>query len=281
MTTDVVPAVPAPLTAPQVRAMRQLVVKKHHVAVILLHWFNALVWLGELATGLAIVDAPGFRVLPAWAAEVVASAAGGRAALLRVHVGVGLAWIGVFLAYGIFGYRTYLRGEVLRKELAIDRDDVLWLLLRVRGILRRVHVELPPQGAYNAGQKLFAFAVYAAVPLVMLSGLTMAVGLGGPAVVGWALAVHFAAVGAVVAGLVVHVYMGAVFPEEKPAFFSMLTGNVSELFAYRHHFKWWREVKLAQLASEARYEAAAAAAAGPPAGETRTQAAGPANLSGG
>jgi len=38
--------------------------------------------------------------------------------------------------------------------------------------------------------------------------------------------------------------MAAIFPEEKPAFFSMITGNVHELFAYSHHFKWWREVKL-------------------------------------
>jgi formate dehydrogenase subunit gamma len=256
LTSDV-PAVPVALTAAQSRAMRQAVVKKHHVAVILLHWFNALVWLCELATGLAIVSSPGFRVAPEWATSIVESAAGGRAALLRLHVAVGLAWIGVFLAYGIFGFHTYLRGEVLRRELAIDRDDVRWLVLRVRGILRRSHETLPPQGAYNAGQKLFAFAVYAMVPLVMLSGLAMAFRLGGPRVLGWALALHFSAVGAVVAGLVVHVYMGAVFPEEKPAFFSMLTGNVSELFAYRHHFKWWREAKLAQLEWEARQGAEA------------------------
>jgi hypothetical protein len=38
--------------------------------------------------------------------------------------------------------------------------------------------------------------------------------------------------------------MGAVFPEEKPAFYSMITGVVNELYAYHHHFKWWREVKV-------------------------------------
>lgn len=27
----------------------------------------------------------------------------------------------------------------------------------------------------------------------------------------------------------------------------MITGLVDELYAYRHHFKWWREVKLEQL----------------------------------
>ena len=37
--------------------------------------------------------------------------------------------------------------------------------------------------------------------------------------------------------------MGAVFPEEKPAFFSMITGTVNEFFAYSHHYKWWTEMK--------------------------------------
>ena len=65
--------------------------------------------------------------------------------------------------------------------------------------------------------------------------------------------------GAVVSGLLVHVYMGAVFPEEKPAFFSMITGNVNELFAYNHHFKWWREEREMRLARRAAREAAFAA----------------------
>ncbi len=62
--------------------------------------------------------------------------------------------------------------------------------------------------------------------------------------VAWAMLLHFVALGMVVSGLMVHVYMGAVFPEEPPAFFSMITGKVNELFAYDHHFKWWRQVKI-------------------------------------
>jgi hypothetical protein len=48
--------------------------------------------------------------------------------------------------------------------------------------------------------------------------------------------------------------MGAVFPEEKSAFFSMITGTVDELYAYSHHFKWWREVKVAQSEWEQRHD---------------------------
>jgi hypothetical protein len=72
----------------------------------------------------------------------------------------------------------------------------------------------------------------------------MAFHWGGATVVGWAIVLHFAAVAVVASGLMIHVYMGAVFPEEKPAFFSMFTCMVNELYAYHHHFKWWREVKM-------------------------------------
>ena len=47
----------------------------------------------------------------------------------------------------------------------------------------------------------------------------------------------------ILSGLFVHIYMAAIFPEERPAFFSMITGKVNELYAYLHHYKWWKELK--------------------------------------
>jgi cytochrome b subunit of formate dehydrogenase len=152
---------------------------------------------------------------------------------------------------GIFGFRSYLYHEVLRKEIALDRDDWRWLLVRTLGILGRSKEELPPQGSYNAGQKLFGLAVYSMVPVIMLTGLVMTFGWPSLAAVGWAVVLHFTAVGLVVSGLMIHVYMAAVFPEEKPAFFSMITGSVHELYAYSHHFEWWREEKEKQVARRA------------------------------
>jgi cytochrome b subunit of formate dehydrogenase len=69
----------------------------------------------------------------------------------------------------------------------------------------------------------------------------------------------------------IHVYMAAVFPEEKPAFFSMITGTVNELYAYSHHFKWWREAKLEEAESDRHRDDAAApkeTVAPPPGGPT-------------
>jgi len=243
-----IPAEPVPLTPEQAEAMAQKQIKKHHVAMILLHWFNAVVWILEVLTGAALISSEHFRFAPHWFITIVENLFGGRANLLHFHIALGILWISVFLAYGIFGARTYLRKEILQKEIAFDLDDVRWLIIRSLRIVGLSNEPLPPQRIYNAGQKMFAMLVYAMVPVIMFTGLVMAFHLFSTAVVGWAIVIHFVAVGLVVSGLMVHVYMAAVLPEEKPAFFSMFTGRVNELFAYKHHFKWWREYKIQEEA---------------------------------
>jgi hypothetical protein len=51
--------------------------------------------------------------------------------------------------------------------------------------------------------------------------------------------------------VIIHVYMGAIFPEERQAFFSMFTGKVTGLYAYLHHRKWY----LRKMAEKAAWEA--------------------------
>jgi formate dehydrogenase subunit gamma len=236
--------VPTPLTSEQAEVMAQRQIKKHHVAIVLLHWFNATTWLLELSTGAGLIVSPNYRFAPIWYLQMMDGIFGSRANMLRFHIAVGLTWITVFLVYAIFGFRNYLHTEVLQHEIGLDADDVRWLKIRTLMLVGRTQEHLPPQGVYNAGQKLFALLVYSAVPIIMLTGLTMTFHWFGTAIVAWAMVMHYFAVGMVVSGLMIHVYMGAVFPEEKPAFYSMITGTVNELYAYHHHFKWWREVKV-------------------------------------
>ena len=246
-----IPTAPVPLTAEQAEAMLQRQIKKHHVAIILVHWFNAIVWLLELSTGLALISSPDLRLAPDWYIGMFTATFGGRANLLQFHIALGVTWMLALLPYGLFGFRTYLRGEMLN---VTDKDDIRWLIVRTLRILGKSDEPLPPQGIYNAGQKAYSLVVWGMVPVIMATGVVMAFRLFSPAVVGWAVVLHFFAVGMVVAGLVVHVYMGAVFPEERPAFFSMITGKVDELYAYSHHFKWWREMKLAEQEWERKHE---------------------------
>jgi formate dehydrogenase gamma subunit len=267
MGAEPIPMTPLPLAAEQAQTMAQKQIKKHHVAIMLLHWFNAVVWLAELATGTALVVSSHYRVMPYWYIRIVEGIFGSKANMLRFHIAVGVTWIVIFTVYAIFGFRNYVRTRVLHgvriheqplwrrllafqcilfqsQEVCLDADDVRWLKVRALRIIGRSNDPLPPQGLYNAGQKLFAWVVYLAIPVIMATGLVMSYHLISTSVVAWAVVLHFAALGMVVSGLMIHVYMGAVFPEEKPAFFSMITGMVNELYAYRHHFKWWREVKV-------------------------------------
>ncbi len=246
MPFETIPAVPVPLTVEQAEIMAQQQVKKHHVAVVLLHWFNAIVWLLELTTGAALLVAPAYRVAPQWYLTMMEDLFGSRANLLRFHIAIGLTWTIVFLVYAVFGWRHYLHAEVLRKEIGLDKDDFDWLRIRTLMLLNRTREHLPPQGAYNAGQKMYALLVYSMVPLIMVTGLIMTFHVIATSIVAWAMVLHFFAAGMVVSGLMIHVYMGAVFPEERPAFYSMITGMVDELYAYRHHFRWWREVRIQQ-----------------------------------
>jgi formate dehydrogenase subunit gamma len=244
MGSSAIETAPMALTADRMQTMAQRQLKKHHVAILLLHWFNATSWMLELATGAGLIVSPYYRFAPFWYLQMMEGIFGTRANMLRFHIAVGLTWITVFLVYAIFGFRNYLRVEVLQHEVGLDDDDRRWLIVRTLRLLGRSEEPLPPQGVYNAGQKLFALLVYVAIPVIMFTGLIMAFHWFGTAVVAWAMVLHFFAVGMVVSGLMIHVYMGAVFPEEKPAFYSMITGMVDELYAYRHHFKWWREVKV-------------------------------------
>lgn len=250
MPFETIPVAQVALSVEQAEVMEQRQIKKHHVAVVLVHWFNAVVWLLELTTGIALLVAPAYRVAPQWYLTMMQDLFGTRANLLRFHIAVGVTWTCVFLAYAIFGWKHYLHAEVLRKEIGLDRDDFDWLRIRTLMLIGRTKEHLPPQGAYNAGQKMYALLVYAMVPVIMVTGLIMTFHLIATSVVAWAMVLHFFAAGMVVSGLMIHVYMGAVFPEERPAFYSMITGRVNELYAYHHHFKWWREFRLNQKSWE-------------------------------
>ena len=64
MASQTIPDSDSALSVEQAEQMSQRHMKKHHVAIVLLHWFNAIVWLLELATGSALVVAPAYRFMP-------------------------------------------------------------------------------------------------------------------------------------------------------------------------------------------------------------------------
>jgi formate dehydrogenase subunit gamma len=170
---------------------------------------------------------------------------GGPANLIRFHYTIGLLWVFVVIFNILLGFRKYFVPFAAQRML-LDKDDINWLKikpLQMMGMFKGQ--ELPPQDAYNAGQKAYMYVVILGTVGIMLSGIVMTFNtLFPPILKQIAQPIHWVSVGAIVAGLMVHVYMGAVFPEEKEAFFSMFSGKVSAWYARAHHEKWyWEKVK--------------------------------------
>jgi formate dehydrogenase subunit gamma len=227
------------------KKLRTKMIKKHNLANILTHWFNVAMWLMLLPTGIAVISSPRLGLAPVWWQELFRNLFGSTANLIQFHYTLGLLWIFVLSFNILLGFRKYFVPFAATRML-LDADDIDWLKvkpLQMLGLFK--DKELPPQDAYNAGQKLYSYVVILGTLGIMSSGIVMTFKTVFPPVLKQiAQPLHWMSVGAIVAGLIIHVYMGAVFPEEKEAFFSMFSGKVSAWYARAHHEKWyWQKVK--------------------------------------
>jgi len=227
---------------PERRRLRQKMYKKHNLANILTHWFNVASWLLLLPTGIAIISSPRLGITPLWWQEVFRNLFGGPANLIKFHYTIGFIWIFVLAFNILIGFRKYFVPFALQRML-LYRDDIQWLMVKPPQMLGFMKDrELPPQDAYNAGQKAYSYFVVLCTIGIMISGPVMVFkDIFPPIVKQIAQPVHFISVFVIVAWLFIHVYMGAVFPEEKEAFFSMFSGKVSAWYARAHHEKWYNE----------------------------------------
>lgn len=231
----------------------QILIPRHSVSDRLMHWSNALLWFLLLFTGIALVDHPQLAILGRAYPAFVRDMAGGGANLLHIHIALGAVWVASFLIYLVVNAKGAL--FFLRSIFRPQKGDIIWLMRKGahmtlgRDISRRlgVSLELPPQGYYNAGQRVLAVAIVLGCVAIAASGFFMAVSRFipeahypwlVPGMVSWALLAHHASVWLIVAGLFVHIYMAAISSEERPALFSMFSGTVPMGYARHHHPLW-------------------------------------------
>jgi formate dehydrogenase subunit gamma len=234
------------------KRLREKKIKKHGLANILTHWFNVASWAILLTTGLAILANPNLRIMPQGYIDFFINLFGGVGNLVQAHKLFGVIWLFVITYNVLLGFRRYFV-PFARKRMLLTPDDLIWFREYGKKLLGRKY-QLPPQDAYNAGQKAFGYVVILGTITIGLTGLAMTFAYLLPpelrGIVQWLRPLHFLAVGGIVAGLVVHVYMAAFFPEEKSAFFSMFNGDVDALYARLHHRKWYED----KLKEEREYE---------------------------
>ena len=229
--------------------------KRHDRSDIAMHWFNALCWLLLLVTGIGLIQNPDLDPLGSGYPQTLRNMVGGGGNLLTIHVVIGFAWIGGFVLYLLVNTRgaLFFLKEVFKVHIG---RDMTWMVRKMfhmttgPGPLKALgqSTELPDQGYYNMGQKAFAQASVIGGLLIAVTGVIMALsdkvlGESAMALVSWSITLHYLGVGLVFAGLLVHIYMAAISPEERPGFRSMFTGTVPEDYAEHHHKLWHDEVK--------------------------------------
>ncbi|WP_027176089.1 MAG: formate dehydrogenase subunit gamma [Desulfovibrio aminophilus] len=228
--------------------------KRHDRSDIAIHWFNAACWLLLFVTGVGLLDNPRLNPLGAWYPALLRGLFGGGGNLLAVHVALGFIWIAGFAAYLLVnraGARAFL-AETFRvspeRDLPWMFKKMVLMTLGEKGLAPfKVSPELPPQGFYNMGQKAFGQASVLGGVVLAVTGVVMFLSdklfsAQLTWLVSWSVTVHYLAAGLVFAGLLVHVYMAAISPEERPGFRSMFTGVVPVTYAKHHHRLWYETV---------------------------------------
>jgi formate dehydrogenase subunit gamma len=226
-------------------------VRRFTVGERALHWLLAVTFFAMLATGLALF-------VPALA-EVVA-----RPQAKAWHIDAALA-LAVGTAVVVATSWPRLR-QTARDLDRFDRDDARWLLRALR-IGRRPPP--PPQGRFNAGQKLNAAVVGGLMVVMFVTGALLLVGerdtryrFDGTVIVhDWVTAILVV----LVAG---HLYIATVHRSTRRALRGVVLGDVDRAWALTHHQKWVR----AQDRSEAAAAQGGALDAG---GGSREDAGGP------
>jgi formate dehydrogenase subunit gamma len=229
-------------------------IKRHSTSAIFMHWFNAVCWFLLLATGLGLINNVALSPVGIGWPKFMNALFNGGQYLLYAHVAVGSIWTLGFLLYILRSPNQHMVKFLKEMFTVSPARDASWLVKKGismtlgKGILEKLKIdpELPEQGFYNVGQKLFAIPsviggvviVATGVIMILSKFLTIAVWL-----VQWSILLHFIAVGLVFAGLLIHIYMAAIAPDERPAFWSMFSGKVPEEYARHHHALWYHSIK--------------------------------------
>lgn len=227
-------------------------VRRHSASAIFMHWYNAVCWLLLLFSGFALLSNPLMQPVGEWWSSLWTGLFG-PLGLLRLHVVIGMAWVVMYAVYLVFRIRSealpFLR-EITDLHPVSDMiwcmRKGMWLVLGEK-LMRRLGLdpELPPQGFYNAGQKLVAvIAVLCSLGLA-LTGLLLVFVSGRPGteeLLRICLLVHFCCAGLMALFLPVHIYMAAFAPGEAPALRSMFTGFVPLEHVRHHNPLWFRKL---------------------------------------
>lgn len=190
----------------------------------LCHWLAGFTYLYCLGTGLAFYTPYLF-----W----IAIALGGGATSRFWHPFAGVAF---------FATVMWMHG-MWRADMALSLEDRKWLDNAREYAANRDHL-VPPQGRYNAGQKVFYWAMFWGVIALLITGVAMWFPDYVPATLRWVrplvVILHSAAALITIGAFIIHIYMGLFLVPGSLA--AMVRGGVSKDWARAHHRLWYEHM---------------------------------------
>ena len=196
---------------------------RHPVYTRLLHWGVAIFFIPALLSGLAIYSP--------WLYRALTPLFGGGPMTRLLHPWFSLGFVIVFALQ----FLNWLR------PMTWTPDDRRWLR-RIREYVGNADAREPDYvDFFNAGQKLYFWAIVASAVIFLVSGLPMWFphAFGRVAVdIGYVF--HDLAALLMLGGLIVHVYEGTA--AQPGTFQSMTRGTVENGWARTHHPAWYRRV---------------------------------------
>jgi len=194
---------------------------RHPVYTRFLHWSVAIFFILSLLTGFAIYSPWLFR----WIAPLFGG--GPRTRLLH-------PWFG--LVFTVFFFFQFLNWFVPMAWTASDRR---WMKKMRQYVTNEDRVESEDVGFFNAGQKLYFWAIVVSAILFLITGLLLWFDdVVGRWVVAVSYVIHDLAALVMLAGFIIHIYEGTA--HQPGTFGSMIDGTVKENWAWTHHPAWYR-----------------------------------------
>ena len=196
---------------------------RHPAYTRFLHWAVAIFFILSLLTGFALYSP--------WLFHWIAPLFGGGPRTRLLHPWFGL----LFEIFFLFQFLNWFG------PMAWTEADRRWMK-RIRAYATNEEpLESEDVGFFNAGQKLYFWAIVISAILFLITGLLMWFDHLSPRwVVVVSYVVHDLAALVMLAGFIIHVYEGTA--QQPGTSRSMVDGTVTESWAWTHHPAWYRAV---------------------------------------
>lgn len=196
---------------------------RHAVYTRVVHWGVAIFFILALLSGFAIYSP--------WLYRALTPLFGGGPMTRLLHPWFSLAFVALFILQ-FFNWLALMTW---------NRDDRRWMR-RIRNYVSNTD-EVEPEYVefFNAGQKVYFWAIVGSSVLFLVSGIPMWFpAIFGRITVAVGYVLHDVAALVMLVGFIVHVYEGTA--SQPGTFSSMTRGTVERRWAWTHHPAWYRRV---------------------------------------